>query len=123
MFIRDIRIEPTPSDALKMTAREHELLRTYTSDPVGTIQLAKREDPTYEAIKDYYPAMKGPREVVGVPEHQKDIGVGPRGQIDDASRNWEPFVARFEVGEPPLRFGGEIPCSCGCSSCFQQSLA
>jgi hypothetical protein len=81
--------------------------QTADRDLLGEIELARDSDPTFESVASHLPALKRPREVVGVKHHPHDIGVGPDGTLelnDDASVPENP-VAFFEIGDPPVRFG------------------
>jgi hypothetical protein len=82
-------------------------------DLLGEIELARTEDPSFESVASHLPALKRPREVVGVKYHPHDIGVAPDATLelsDDVSVVTNP-VAYFEVGEPAVRFGAE-PAGC-----------
>jgi hypothetical protein len=82
-------------------------------DLLGEAELAGAADPTFESVAAHLPAMKRPREVVGVKHHPHDIGVGPDATLelsDDASAPENP-VAFFEIGDPPVRFGA-APAGC-----------
>ena len=82
-------------------------------DVLGGLELGKDEDPTFESVASYLPAMKKPREVVGVKYHPHDIGVAPDATLelsDDVSVPENP-VAYFEVGAPAVRFGA-APAGC-----------
>ena len=81
--------------------------QTADRDILGDLELGKAEDPTFESVASYLPAMKKPREVVGVKYHPHDIGVAPDATLelsDDVSVPGNP-VAYFAVGEPAVRFG------------------
>jgi hypothetical protein len=87
--------------------------QTADRDLLGEIELARDSDPTFESVASHLPAMKRPREVVGVKYHPHDIGVGPDATLelsDDVSVPENP-VAYFEVGEPAARFGA-APAGC-----------
>ena len=76
-------------------------------DILGELELAKEEDPSFESVSSYLPAMKKPREVVGVKHHPHDIGVAPDASLelsDDVDAPGSP-AAFFEVGQPAVRFG------------------
>jgi hypothetical protein len=76
-------------------------------DVLGGLELGKDGDPTFESVASFLPAMKKPREAVGVRYHPHEIGVGPDATLelsDDASIP-ENLVAYFEVGKPAVRFG------------------
>lgn len=51
------------------------------ADKPGQSILAKPEDPTFEAVDGLFPAMKYPREVVGVKDHPDDFGITTDGAI------------------------------------------
>lgn len=76
-------------------------------DLLGELELAKAEDPSFDSVAAYLPAMKRPREAVGVKHHPDEIGVAPDASLElseDASVAENP-KAWFEVGEPPVAFG------------------
>lgn len=82
-------------------------------DILGELELAKDEDPSFESVSSHLPAMKKPREVVGVKHHLHDIGIAPDASLqlsDDVDAPGSP-VAFFEVGEPAARFGAP-PAGC-----------
>ena len=82
-------------------------------DLLGELELGKEGDPTYESVASHLPAMKRPREVVGVKYHPHDIGVAPDASLelsDDVSVPENP-KASFEVGEPAARYG-TAPAGC-----------
>ncbi len=82
-------------------------LQAADKDILGNMELAKRDDPTYESVAAYLPGMKKPREVVGVRYHPHDIGIAPDGTLqlsDDFDAAGAP-TAFFEVGNPTVRFG------------------
>lgn len=76
-------------------------------DLLGELELARTEDPSFDSVASYLPAMRKPREAVGVKHHPDEIGVAPDASLElseDASAPANP-QAWFEVGEPPVRFG------------------
>ena len=76
-------------------------------DILGDAELAAQADPSFESVASWLPAMKRPREIVGVKHHPHDIGVAPDASLelsDDVDAPGSP-VAFFEVGTPPVRFG------------------
>lgn len=82
-------------------------------DILGELELAKDEDPSFESVSVHLPAMKKPREVVGVKHHPHDIGVAPDASLefsDDVDALGSP-VAFFEMGKPAVRFGA-APVGC-----------
>ena len=50
-------------------------LQAADKDILGNLELAKKDDPSYEAVAGIMPGMKKPREVIGVRYHPHDIGV------------------------------------------------
>jgi hypothetical protein len=82
-------------------------------DLLGELELGKEGDPTFESVASRLPALKKPREVVGVKYHPHDIGVAPDASLelsDDASVAENP-KAYFEVGDPAAPFGS-APAGC-----------
>ena len=51
------------------------------SDVLGEKQLATGRDPSFESVGSHYPAMKRPREVIGVKEHRDEFIAMPDGRI------------------------------------------
>ena len=103
--VSDIRVEPTPASQLRLTPSEKRKAGEADLDPVGRIVLRGKADPTYEQVSRFYPAMKLPREALGVPEHPTDIVVDHLGRL---MLNWDqPPVAWIEAGDPPFPFGDE----------------
>nr|NIR02198.1 hypothetical protein [Gemmatimonadales bacterium] len=102
--IADIRAETTPSDRRLLTAAERSQLREADLDPVGKVELRGEADPSFERVAKYYPAMRFPREAVGVPEHPDDIGVDYLGRLQlsgDITSAKSP-TAWLEIGDPPI---------------------
>jgi hypothetical protein len=82
-------------------------------DLLGELELAKTGDPTFESVAAHLPALKKPREAIGVKHHPCEIGVAPDASLEiseDASVAENP-QAWFEVGEPSVRYGAE-PAGC-----------
>ncbi len=111
LSVTDIRIEATPTKSLRMTAGERKELSNTISDRVAHAILSKPEDPTYASVSKYFPAMKFPREIVGVPEHPLDIGVDYCGRLDVGP--WGPPVAWFEIDDKHTQFDGSVVMNCG----------
>lgn len=111
--VRNVRVAALPWERLRATPEEQAAWESEGLDLPGEKELAAKEDPSLESVVKYYPAMKHPREVVGVKDHSHDIGVAPDGSLqlsDDINRPESP-VAYFEIGEPAYRFGsGKEPC-------------
>lgn len=81
--------------------------QTADRDVLGLRELAKAEDPSFDSVAAYLPAMKRPREAVGVKHHPAEIGVAPDASLElseDASAAANP-KAWFEAGEPAVAFG------------------
>jgi hypothetical protein len=90
-------------------------------DILGDLELTKNGDPSFESVSSHLPAMKKPREVVGVKHHPHDIGVAPDASLelsDDADAPGSP-VAFFEVGKPAVRYGAT---PAGCSKSLLNGL-
>lgn len=103
--VAEIRVEPTPARQLSLTPGERRKIREDDVDPVGQIELRGKADPTFESVSKYYPAMKYPKEAVGVPEHPVDIAIDHLGRLQ-LNYN-QPPVAWLEIGDPPVAFGDE----------------
>ncbi|MBN1902359.1 hypothetical protein JW926_13625, partial [Candidatus Sumerlaeota bacterium] len=105
-WITDIKIEKTPENVWFMSESERKKMDLAAkSDPFGNEVLQGKGDPVFEEVAKYYPPMRYPREVVGVPEHALDIGVNYLGQLDVSP--WEAPRGWFEIGEPSFPFGVE----------------
>lgn len=112
-LVRDVAVTPLEWGQLRATAPEREAWDAEGHDPAGEEQLAAVDDPTFESVCKYFPAMKWPREVVGVKDHPHDIGVAFDGalQLNDACYDGKQPIGFFEIGTPPYRFGtGKEPC-------------
>ncbi len=82
-------------------------LQSADRDVLGDALLTGKSDPGFEQVAALLPALRHPREVVGVKHHPHDIGVAPDASLelsDDVDAPGSP-VAFFEVGTPPVRFG------------------
>jgi len=104
-WIGELRVEATPESEIRLGEAGLKALREPKVDPVAAVLIGNHDDPTFEAIADKFPAMKFPREVVGVPAHPLDIGVDRLGRLDIGP--WVPPMAWFEVGDPPAPLGRE----------------
>ncbi len=103
--VDDVKIEQTPVGMLTLTKIERQILGEAGVDAVGTTELARKGDTTYDRISKYYPPMKYPKEAVGVPEHPVDICVDHLGRLQ---LNYNtPLIARLEIGDPAIPFGDE----------------
>lgn len=102
--IRELRVEATPRNLLKLTRAELQEVRHPKGEPVNALLRENDDDPTFEKIVGFYPPMRSPREIVGVPAHPLDIGVDRLGRLDVSPWSAAP-LAWFEVGEPAEAFG------------------
>ena len=64
-----------------MTSAERAEREAEWSDPEGQIELARKEDPSFDTVAQHFPEMKFPREILGVREHPKGIGVASNGDL------------------------------------------
>jgi hypothetical protein len=98
-----LRVKLTPQDKLNLTDAELDKIRKPYVEPVGALLSESKDDPTFEQVASYYPAMKYPREIVGVPRHPLAIGVDWSGRLDVSP--WTDPVGWFEIGNPPTPLG------------------
>ncbi|WP_150107352.1 hypothetical protein [Pedosphaera parvula] len=101
--VSNVIIEQTPEAESNLSEIQLQELRKPKIDPVTSILNESDEDPTYEKVVKFYPPMKAPREVVGVPAHPLDIGVDRLGRLDVSP--WAAPVAWFETGDPITPLG------------------
>lgn len=82
---------------------------TGDADPYGQRILTQPGDPDFERVAALFPALRKPREVVGVREHPYEVGVDYDGaiQLADDTDLWEQTgqTVRFAIGDPPVRLG------------------
>lgn len=97
-----LRVEATPATEASMTPEALAEAIKPPVEPVNALLETTTTDPTYAEIVGHYPPMKSPREVVGVPNHPLAVGVDWLGRLDVGP--WEPPVAWFETGNPPVPF-------------------
>lgn len=69
-------------------------------DTLGEAEITSPEGPTFESVSSHFPAMKYPKEAVGVPEGPQEIAVMP-----DGSLMFGDVKACFTVGGAAERFG------------------
>jgi hypothetical protein len=94
--IKDVVVTPTAADRL-----ENVLVTTSQSrDEAGQRILNRAEEPSFATMSAVYPAMRFPREVVGVKDHPNDFIVLPDGGVYSTDS-----YSFFEIGDPPARFG------------------
>ena len=56
--------------------------RAWGADPVAEKELAAGRDPSFASVSSHYPAMKHPREVIGVKEHRDEFIIMPDGRVN-----------------------------------------
>ncbi len=111
-WVSSLRIEALSKRQCAASAAERRLLATEERDLAGEHELASRDDPSFESVSRHFPAMRWPRETIGVPGNAFAIGVAADGslQFSDDIANYKKPVAFFEVGN--YRFGsGATACS------------
>jgi hypothetical protein len=101
--IRELRVEQTSADDLRLTHDQLEAIRHPTGEPVNALLKQSDDDPTYEQIVKFYPPFRYPRELIGVPEHVQEIGVDYLGRLDNSP--WAPPKAWFLIGDSLTPFG------------------
>jgi hypothetical protein len=106
-WVREVVVEKLDSGRARATAEEKRAVELAGRDTLGEELLRSGADPTFEKVAAIFPAMKRPREAVGVKDHPRDAGVAPDGslQVADLVGAAGSPVAFFEVGKPPARFG------------------
>ncbi|NLX95288.1 MAG: hypothetical protein GXY83_03850 [Rhodopirellula sp.] len=72
----------------------------WASDPVAENELTAAHDPSFDSVGSHYPAMKNPREVIGVKEHRDEFIVMP-----DARLNFTPSRVDHWRGHIPEKSG------------------
>ncbi len=70
------------------------------ADPVAEKELAAGRDPSFASVSSHYPAMKYPREVIGVKEHRDEFIILP-----DARVNFMPVRSDHWRGHTPQNSG------------------
>jgi hypothetical protein len=100
--IQDLTIEATPPIQAQLSKDDLKVAVAPPIDPVMSLLAASKNDPTYEEVASYYPPMRYPREVVGVPLHPLDIGVDYLGRLNV---NPDKPVAWLELGNPSVPLG------------------
>jgi hypothetical protein len=95
-----LRVEATPPALATLTDSELADLRKPQVEPVNALLQTTDTDPSFDEIVGYYPPMKYPREIVGVPTHPLAIGVDWLGRLDVSP--WTAPTAWFEIGNPPM---------------------
>jgi len=112
--IRDVAVTPLAWADLRATAKERAAWEAEGLDLPGEKELARKDDPSFDSLCNYFPAMKLPREIIGVKDHPHAIGVDTHGalQLNDVCHDPKQPIAFFEIGEPAYRLGsGKEPCA------------
>jgi len=86
-------------------------------DPVAKVELARPHDPTFVSVASYYPALKSPREALGVLQSAREFIVTRYGEIElnnhqmDKPNQPEAYPDRSPENLVTLyfRFGSKIP--------------
>ena len=94
-----LKVEPTPQSTANLTEAELVEVRKPHVEPVNALLQKTDGDPSFEEVAGYYPAMKFPREILGVPDHPLAIGIDWEGRLDVSP--WTAPTAWFEIGNPP----------------------
>ncbi len=108
---RDLRVEEVPRNRLNATSAERKQFAARERDAAGEQEVASKNDPSFESVSRYFPAIKWSREVVGVKDHPHDIGVAPDGslQLNDNLATFKGPTAHFEING--YRFGSrDVSC-------------
>ena len=108
---RDFSLTATDRDRLRLSAAEVRRIEGDLRDTLGELELARREDPSFDSVAAYFPGMKSPREIVGVKDHPAVSASTSTARLElTASTAGEP-LGYFEVGSPSVQFGaGEAHC-------------
>jgi hypothetical protein len=97
-----LRAEATSEAARNLTEPELKEVRKPYVEPVNALLQTTDTDPSFDEVVPYYPAMKFPREILGVPSHPLAIGIDWQGRLDVSP--WTAPTAWFEIGNPPAPF-------------------
>lgn len=111
--IDDVQITPLDAASAQASADELATMALAERDTLGEQEMAAKDGPTFESVARHYPAMKWPREAIGVKEHPFTIGVAHNGslQFTEDSANYNHPKMFFEIGEPGYSFAtGPTPC-------------
>jgi hypothetical protein len=96
--IWEVKVESTPQSVANLTEAELVEVRKPYVEPVNALLQTTDTDPTFDEVAKHYPAMKFPREILGVPKHPLAIGIDWEGRIDVSP--WGNPTAWFEIGNP-----------------------
>jgi len=81
-------------------AASHGAPPAWGSDPVAEKELAAGRDPSFASVSRHYPAMRHPREVIGVKEHRDEFIILPDGRV-----NFMPVRSDHWRGHTPQNSG------------------
>ncbi len=103
--VRNVQVSALPPKALEASRSERDTILHNESDSAGLRELSRRTDPSFESVCTNFPALKWPREVVGVKDNPVGIGVAADGSIQFGPEiaNYKKAVAFFEIDG--YRFG------------------
>ncbi len=88
-----LRVMELSAERRAASAAERGELARAGRDLFGEAELARAEDPSFDSVCRYYPALRWPREVIGVKDHPQKIGVAVDGTLQ--------FTARIAVPDQP----------------------
>ena len=95
-WVRDVSVEPMRAAEVRLIEAEKLRLAAAGRDLLGDAELGADNDPSFASVSRHFPAMKHPREALGVKDGPQDLVVLPNGSLDFAGIN-----ASFRVGSPP----------------------
>ena len=108
--IRDLVVTSLEAARVKMTELDRREREGADRDPLGAKELAAKTDPTFESVTSHLPALKRPREAVGVKDHPFELGVDWDGTIQLATEQdgWQSSgpKAFFEINGKRFGTGG-----------------
>ena len=99
-LIRDVSVQRLPAAEQHLTERERKQLEDAGRDLLGEEELAAKTDPSFASVARHFPAMKQPREALGVKDGPQDFAVLPDGSLKFGEVN-----GAFQIGTPPTSFG------------------
>ncbi len=103
---RELHVSELAGTEVTASVGEQAELSAAGHDVAGETELAAPGDPSFASVSAYYPAMKWPREIVGVKDHDGAIGLACDGslQLTDNIARYDKPTAFFQLGD--YRFGG-----------------
>jgi hypothetical protein len=113
--VHSVAVTGLPKEREQLTETEKRQMAEWGRDWLGEKELTRRGGPTFESVSRHFPAMKWPREVIGLKDHAQDVGVAYDGLLQLANQNTGDYynddnllAAAWEVGEPPQRLGRKV---------------